>query len=832
MTAPAGRAATLRCDHCLLEVPEREAVREAVGGVERVFCCGGCRAVFRLVQEEGLGAYYETRRWDGPGAPVGDAASPGSAAGFEGAVRHGEGADEVEVYVEGIRCASCVWLNERILQRTRGVLGARVNYATHRARVRFDPARIDLARVLDRIRAAGYQPKPWSESAQAAARREETKDLLVRLGTAAFLSSQLMIYQAALYAGYFQGIDAGTRRWMEVISLALALPVYLYSGAPFLAATWRGLRRLSFGMDALVAIGAGAALVASVWQMFRGGEVYFDTAAMIPTLVLLGRYVEAAAKGRASEAVARLARLAPAEARRIARGADGREERRAVPLDQISVGDLVEVVPGARVPLDGRVVEGASEVDESLVTGESRPVAKAPGAEVIGGTVNQHGALVVEVTRVGKETVLAAIVRAVEEAQEAKPRLQAVADRVVGVFVPAMLVLAAGTFAWWAGRGAPLGDALMIGISVVVIACPCALGLATPLAVVVATGGATARGLLLKGGDVLERAARATDVLLDKTGTVTRGSPSLAEIVPLAPGLGRDEALALAAAVERRSEHHVGRAVVEAARGIEEPAQYEVEGFRAVPGRGVEARVTATPTATSTSTPTPHDALLGNLALLRERGIPVSAAAGERAAAAEARGETVAFLALDGALAALLSVADPVRDEAGAAIAALRAEGLSVSLVSGDGAVTTRTVAAGLGVDAVAEATPLEKREIVTRLQGRGRRVIFVGDGLNDAPALTQSEVGAAMGRGTDVTLESADVVLVRDDLALIPELVRRSRRAYAVIRQNVFWAFFYNAVAIPVAMAGLLHPIVAAGAMASSSLFVVANSLRLRRGA
>jgi P-type Cu2+ transporter len=360
MTAPAGRAATLRCDHCLLEFPAREAVRDVVGGAERVFCCGGCLGVFRLVQEEGLGAYYETRRWDGPGAPVGDAARAGSAAAFEGAVRHGEGGDEIEVYVDGIRCASCVWLNERILQRTPGVLAARVNYATHRARVRFDPARVDLARVLDRIRAGGYQPKPWSESEQAKARRAETKDLLVRLGTAAFLSSQLMIYQAALYAGYFQGIDAGTRRWMEGISLALALPVYLYSGAPFLAATARGLRRLSFGMDALVAIGSGAALVASVWQMFRGGEVYFDTAAMIPTLVLVGRYVEAVAKGRASEAVARLAGLAPAEARRLVRGPDGREERRAVPVAEIAVGDLLEVVPGERVPLDGRVVEGAS----------------------------------------------------------------------------------------------------------------------------------------------------------------------------------------------------------------------------------------------------------------------------------------------------------------------------------------------------------------------------------------------------------------------------------------------------------------------------------------
>jgi Cu2+-exporting ATPase len=611
---------------------------------------------------------------------------------------------------------------------------------------------------------------------------------------------------------------------MEWISLGLTLPVVLYSGAPFLRSTARGLRRLRFDMDALVAIGSGAALVYSVWQIFRGGEVYFDTAAMIPTLVLVGRYVEAAAKGRASEAVARLARLAPREARRRVRLPDGREEARPVPVGEIAVGDVVEVVPGERVPLDGVVVEGASEVDESLVTGEARPVPKAPGAAAIGGTVNLHGALAVRVTRVGRDTVLAGIVRAVEEAQAAKPRIQAIADRVVGAFVPVMLVLAAGTFVAWLARGAPLERALMTGISVVVIACPCALGLATPIAVIVATGAATSRGLLLKGGDVLERAARATDVLLDKTGTVTRGRPTLSEVVPLAPGLDRDGALALAAAVERRSEHHVGRAIVEAARALEDPGGFGVEGFRAIPGRGVLATLTSTPTATATSV------ILGNRALLADHGVPVPPEIAEGAAALESRGDTVAFLALDGRLAAMLAVADVVRDEAAEAIAALRAAGLRVSIVSGDGRATTGAVASALGVDSTAEATPVEKRAIVARLQAAGRRVLFAGDGINDAPALTQADVGAAMGRGTDVTMESADVVLVRDDLRLLPELVQRSRRADAVIRQNVFWAFFYNAVAIPLAMAGVLHPIVAAAAMASSSLFVVGNSLRLGR--
>ncbi|GAO01991.1 heavy metal translocating P-type ATPase [Anaeromyxobacter sp. PSR-1] len=805
----------MRCDHCLLEFPEREAVRAVVAGAPRVFCCAGCRGVFELIQGEGLGAYYDSRRWTEVGP---QAAAALDLAAFREAVREAHGAAELDVAIDGIRCASCVWLNEKLLQRTPGVLAARVNYATHRARIRFDPAAVGLERVLGRIQAAGYQPKPWSDAEQLQARRAEAKDLLVRLGTALFLASQLMIYQAALYAGYFQGIDAPTRRLMEWISLGLTLPVVFYSGAPFLRATGRGLRHLRFNMDSLVVIGSLAALAYSVYGMLRGGEVYFDTAAMIPTLVLVGRYVEAAAKGRASEAVARLASLAPREARRLEPGPGGRAERRAVPVAEIRPGERIEVIPGERIPLDGVVREGASEVDESLVTGESRPVAKAAGAAVIGGTVNQHGALVVEVTRVGKDTVLAGIVRAVEEAQAQKPRIQAVADRVVGGFVPAMLVLAALTVAAWLARGAPIERALMTGISVVVIACPCALGLATPIAVLISTGLASARGLLVKGGDVVERAGRATDVLLDKTGTVTRGRPALRALVPIAPGIGEDEVLALAAAVERRSEHHVGRAVAEAARALPAGAEPEAAGFRAVPGRGVVAEVGGV------------EVLVGNRALLAERGVALAPGADARARELEARGDTVAFLARAGRPLALVAVADPIREEAPAAIAALRALGLRVAIVSGDGRVTTGAVAAALGVEAVAEASPVEKREAVAARQRAGRRVLFAGDGINDAPALTQAEVGAAMGRGTDVTMESADAVLVRDDLRLLPDLVRLSRRTYAVIRQNVFWAFFYNAVAIPLAMAGLLHPIVAAGAMAASSLFVVGNSARLRR--
>ncbi len=806
-----------RCDHCLLEFPEREAVRDEVGGRARVFCCTGCRGVYRLVLGAGLERFYAGRRWDERGLAA-DPERPVDAAAFRAAVRVADGLSEIDLYVDGIRCASCVWLNERLLASLPGVRFARVNYATHRARVRWDPAVASLEAVLGRVRSAGYDPKPYTESEARRAQAAGTRDLLVRLGTAAFLSSQLMIYSAALYAGYFQGIDAGTRRALELIALALALPVYLYAGAPFLRAAARGARRLRFEMDALVALGSGAALVYSVYQMTRGGEVYFDTSAMIVTLILAGRYVEARARGRASEAIDRLGALLPSTARVVVRpGADGAAPvTRQAALAEVRVGDEVEVVPGERVPVDGTVVAGTSEVDEALITGEARPVAKAPGAPVVGGTLNLHGAFTLRVTRTGAETVLSGIVRAVERAQEQKPRIQAVADRVTGVFVPGILLVACATTAAHLLRGAPLHRALMTGVAVVVIACPCSLGLATPIAVLLATGLASARGALVKGADVLERLARATHVVLDKTGTLTVGRPVVREVVLLDGRRSREEVIGLCAALERRSEHRLARAVAEAARAL--PRIPEVERFEAVPGQGVRGVVGGVP------------ALAGNPALLDAAGIVIPSAVATRAAAREAEGETVVHVAAGGELVALVVVADALRPDAPEVVTALRDLGLAVSLVSGDGPVTTAAVAARAGIAEVsAGVSPVGKAEEVARREAEGARVVMVGDGINDAPALTRATVGIAMGRGTDVTLESADAVLVRDDLRLVPALVRLGRRTRRVILQNVFWAFFYNLVAVPLAAAGVLHPIVAAGAMAASSLFVVTNSLRVR---
>ena len=808
-----------RCDHCLAAFPDAEALLERDGEVERLFCCAGCLGVWRLVREEGLGRFYEERRWEASGLPA--AVRPGAApladlSAYRPVVA-ADGSAEIDVAIEGIRCASCIWLNERVLQRTPGVLAARVNYATHRARIRYSPATIALPAVLSRVQAAGYVPHPWVESEQARARDQEVRDLLIRVGTAWFLASQLMIYSAALYAGYFQGMDRTTRSLLEWISIGLAAPVLFSAGAPFWRSTLNGLRHGRFNMDSLVVLGSGAALAYSVWQALRGGEVWSDTAAMIPTLVLTGRYVEARARRAASEAVARLATLRPREALLVTAGEDGTPLRRRVPIEQVRVGDRIEVVPGERIPLDGRVVEGRSEADEGLVTGESRPVAKFAGEPVIGGSINLAGALSVEVTRVGADTLLAGIIRAVEEAQAEKPRLQALADRAVGVFVPVVLLLGAATLAGHLWLGASAERALLHAIAVVVIACPCALGLATPVAVLLATGLASARGLLVKGGDAIEAAGRATEVVLDKTGTVTRGRPALRRLLAL--GGGDEQALLrLAAALERRSEHHVGRAVVEAARQLPAAPEPKVAAFRVVPGRGVAALVDGAAV------------LVGSRAFLAEEGVETGEVEAALAAGPEGEGDTVAWLAVGGRAEALLVVADPIREEAPRTLAALAGLGLGVTIVSGDARATTAAVAGRLGLPFEAERTPQEKRALVAARQAAGARVLMVGDGINDAPALTQADAGVAMGRGTDVTMESADAVLVRDDLSLLPDLILLGRRATGIIKQNVFWAFFYNVVAIPLAVVGVLHPIVGAAAMAASSAFVVLNSLRLRR--
>jgi len=814
------------CDHCLLEFPDREAVYDEIRGRKKVFCCHGCKGIYRLINDEGLSEFYDRRNSWTPGPAE---IKQTDLTAFVENLRPAGNEIETDIILDGIRCASCVWLNEKILLRTGGVTHASVNYATHTARIRWKPEETGIDKILSRIRAIGYTPKPFVARSYEEDLRGRQRDLLIRFGTAAFFSMQLMLYSTALYAGYFQGIDAGTKLLLEVISLVLATPVLLYSGFPMIIGSIRGIRNLSFNMDVLITAGAGAAYFYSIYQIIRGGEVYFDTTAMIVTLILLGRYIESGAKRKASRTITQLLTLSPKEARKVVRdqrsegGPDEGtiqdlkfSERIMTAIPSINTGDLIEVIPGERVPLDGIIVDGSSEIDESMLTGESKPVFKTRGSEAFCGTQNLYGSFTFEVRRKGGDTLLSQIIRTVEDAQSRRAPVQMFADRVVGFFVPSILLISVMTFIFWFLSGHQATAAVMSSVSVLVIACPCALGLATPLAILIGTARGASKGILIKGGDVIEKSKAIDTVVLDKTGTLTKGKPVLNAFT--GTGMPDSEALRIAASLERLSEHSIGKAIVHAGRELE---PYEVLNFHATPGKGIKGWINGKP------------ASVGNREFLESEGagLDLDENMFSTIASSEACGTTVVYLSYDGKIAGIFFVSDIIRNEAKDAVRELKSNDIGVIMITGDNTNTASAIAKDAGIDRLmARMSPVEKAREIKRLQEEGRRVSMVGDGINDAPALVQADVGIAMGRATDIALESSDMVLMRNDLRLLPAALRLSKKTFSVIRQNIFWAFFYNVVAIPLAVSGLLHPIVAAGAMALSSLSVVGNSLRLTR--
>jgi Cu+-exporting ATPase len=600
----------------------------------------------------------------------------------------------------------------------------------------------------------------------------------------------------------------------EWVQAALTTAVVWYCGWPFFQRAWASVVNRSPNMFTLIALGVGAAYAYSVVAVVRGGEGYFESAAAIVVLVLLGQVLELRARGQTTGAIRRLLGLAPKTARLHL--PDGREQD--VPLELVQPGDVLRVRPGEKVPVDGVVAEGRSAVDESLVTGEPLPVEKEPGARLIGGTLNGTGSLLLRAERVGADTLLARIVRLVSEAQRSRAPVQRLVDQVARYFVPAVLAAAALTFAgwaWWAGEAGPR-PGLLNAVAVLIIACPCALGLATPMAIMVGTGRGAELGILVKDAEALETLHRADTLVLDKTGTLTEGKPRLVTVEPVG-GLSAEELLRLAAGLERGSEHPLAGAVVKGAeeRGLQ-PAR--ADEFRALPGKGVAGTVEG------------KALLLGTPALLREQGVEVEPLAA-RVEALRGQGQTVLLLAVDGRAAGLLGVADPVRASTPEALRDLRAEGLRLVMLTGDSRTTAEAVARQLGIDEVhAEVLPQDKHAVVRRLREQGRVVAMVGDGVNDAPALAAAQVGVAMGSGADVALESAGVTLVRSDLRALVQARRLSRATMRNIRQNLFLAFVYNTLSIPLAALGLLTPVLASAAMSLSSLSVVGNALRLRR--
>ncbi|MGH6623865.1 MAG: heavy metal translocating P-type ATPase [Burkholderiaceae bacterium] len=809
--------AAAECFHCGLTVPRGAAYFAHIAGIEQPMCCPGCQAVAEAIAGAGLADYYRHR--------VAVAANPEArpdasqlylfdlpevqktfVQSLGGEMR------EAALILEDVSCAACVWLIERRVGALPGVRSVDINFATRRARIGWDESRIRLSQILAAIASIGHRAQPYDAARSDDMHRRERRVALWRLGVAAFGMMQVMMYASAVY--FADGdMSADIESLMRWASLILTVPVVFYAAAPFFQAAARDLRSRRVGMDTPVALGIAIAFVASVWATLTGtGEVYYDSIAMFVFLLLGARFFESGARAKAARAAEHLARLVPATTERVPAFPGARATER-VAVAQLSVGDTVLVRAGAPIPADGRLIEGSTRVDESLLTGESRLVARSVGDALIGGAINATSPVFMRVESVGPQTVLAAIVRLLDRASAEKPRIAQLADRVARRFLTVLLIFAAIVAATWTVIDP--ARALWITFSVLVVACPCALSLATPAALTAATGALAREGVLITRGHTLETLASASHFVFDKTGTLTRGSFELIGVTPFAQ-LSREHCLALAAVLEATSEHPIARALRDAAVVIDAaPKPMMVDHVVNLPGAGIE----------------------GDVDGWRLRvGTPSFVAELAGAAPADLLGgvtddSTIVALGAAGTWLAVFALGDPLRKDAGAVVRALLERGIEVSVVSGDRTEAVHHVARQLGISrVVARAAPQDKLDYVRELQADGATVAMVGDGVNDAPVLAAATVSLAMSRSTDVARASADAVLLTDRLQGVVDALHVAERTRSVIRQNLGWAFAYNIVTLPIAALGWVSPWMAGVGMATSSLLVVANALRLAR--
>jgi P-type Cu+ transporter len=723
----------------------------------------------------------------------------------------------IQLDIQGMTCASCVAHVEKGIRKREGIDMASVNLATDRATVSYDPDRVSPDEIIRSVKDAGYGASLPGDEEQSGDGGKQGR-LRNRLVLAVFLSSPLLL---AMFAGIFK-IESLMFLHNPLLQLILATPVQFFIGARFYRAGWKSLRAGSPGMDVLVALGTSAAYFYSIFNGFfalpLGFEpqgLFFEASSLIITLVLLGKFFESRAKGKTSEAIKKLMGLQPKSAQVERNG-----ELTEVPISDVVPGDILIIKPGERIPVDGTVQEGFTAVDESMITGESLPVEKKADDKVVSGTMNSYGVLRMKAEKVGKDSVLSRIISVVEEAQGSKAPVQQLADRVAAVFVPVVLALAGITFLIWWLAADSLPDGLIAAVSVLVIACPCALGLATPTAIMVGTGMGAQKGILIKNGQVLQQAGKLTAIVLDKTGTVTRGRPAVRAIVPREESeFSHEELLRLGASLERFSEHPLARAITSRAqeKGL---APYGIDRFRAIPGKGVSGIIDGKKYYIGTESFIGENLMTGPGDLLIHEKSDL-----------EDKGNTVVILASEKEILALFALGDPMKEHSREGIDLLKGLGLKVYMITGDNRRTARAIAEEAGIDRVlAEVLPEGKAVEVGKLQAKGHMVAMAGDGVNDSPALATADVGIAMGEGSDIAMESADITLMRGDLREIATAIRLSRRTMGKIRQNLFWAFFYNSVGIPFAALGFLNPIVAGAAMAFSSVSVVSNSLSLKR--
>ncbi len=747
-------------------------------------------------------------------------------------IGYGVALSTAEIPVTGMTCANCAMNIERALRKKApGVVRASVNFGSERAHVEYIPTLTSIEEIISAIEKAGYgaispQEALEAEDAELKARREEIRNQTRKFITGLVFTVPLFLLSMGRDFGIFGSWAHAP--WVNWLFLALATPVQFYTGWDYYTGGWKSIKNGSANMDVLVALGSSVAYFYSLFVLFNpllGQHVYFETSAVIITLIKLGKMLESRTKARTGGAIRKLMGLRPKTATILE---DGQE--RDIPLSRVKVGDVVIVRPGESIPVDGTVLEGESSVDESMLTGEPIPVDKVAGAQVAGGTLNGHGRLKLEATRVGKDTALARIIRLVQEAQGSKAPIQALADRVAAIFVPGVMGIALLTFLLWWTIGGEFVPAMIRLVAVLVIACPCALGLATPTAIMAGTGRGAEKGLLFKNSEALELSTKLNTVVLDKTGTITLGKPAVVDLISLDSHLqGKEELLKIVASAEKGSEHPLGRAIViEAERqGVD---LFEPKGFRAFGGLGVQADVNG------------QRILVGKPEWFERPIVDLSKTTG-RVAALQQQGKTVVFVATKTGPLGLIALADTVKPESAQAIGELHRMGLKVVMLTGDNIQTARAIAEEVSIDEViAEVLPEEKSSKVKELQEKGEKVGMVGDGINDAPSLAQADVGIAIGTGTDVAMETADVILASGSLTGVPKAINLGRTTMKTVKQNLFWAFFYNLVLIPVAAGVLypleflpgflrhLHPILAALAMAMSSITVVSNSLLLYR--
>lgn len=798
------------CFHCGLPVPDSADYSVDIRGVRHPMCCLGCHAVAQAIVDGGLTSFYDHRQTPSrtPEDLVPEALQrlvlydqPALQHSF---VQSGDADTKTaSLILEGITCAACVWLNERHVNALEGVAECSVNYSTHRARVVWHDSVIHLSDILRAITEIGYVAHPFDPGRQESVHRNEKSRALRRLAVAGLGAMQVMMLAIAMYAGEHSGMDEQLRSFMRWVSLLLTAPVVAYSASGFFVSAWRDLKRRQLSMDVPVSLAIGGAFLASLWStVFGGSEVYFDSVCMFAFFLLASRYLEMGARHRAGEAAEELVKLLPATATRLS---DGTEQ--VVAVSALAPGDRVLVRPGETIPADGQVREGRSSVDEALLTGESLPRRREVGDDVVGGSVNVESPLILDVQKVGEQTLVSAIVRLLDRAQAEKPRAARLADRIAGWFVAALLLVATAVAVWWLNYAPE--HAFAVTLSVLVVTCPCALSLATPTALTAATGALTRMGLLITRGHALETLAQADYILLDKTGTLTGGELHVTEVTALAPHrASAAHCRLLAAALERGSEHPLAKAL--ALHSADRPKVVDAVNS---PGQGMQAQISG----------------------MRFRiGGPVFVAELSKShpPAVDAKDVTQVFLGDERGLLARFDLQDELRPDADAAVSQLRDLGLRVEILSGDAAGPVQRVAARLGIDeARSGMRPDDKLARVRTLQAAGHRVAMVGDGVNDAPVLAGADVSIAMGQGAQLAQASADMVVLSRRLTVLPAGVRKARATRAVIKQNMVWAVLYNLGALPMAAAGLVAPWMAAIGMSASSLVVVFNALRLKGG-